>query len=100
MAAWDRLREHVFKRDGYTCLNCGLSATAAVRGKSAHVSYQTPEPGNPLSLDHVVPRSQGGIDHVGNLQTLCLRCNMSKGGRFEWLEPSDPEAQFPPEGYQ
>ena len=34
-----------------------------------------------VSVDHVVPKVAGGTDHVANLQTLCRRCNSSKGGR-------------------
>jgi 5-methylcytosine-specific restriction endonuclease McrA len=34
------------------------------------------------SVDHIVPRSQGGTDEDDNLQLLCRSCNSSKGGRF------------------
>lgn len=38
------------------------------------------------SLDHVVPLSRGGRHTVGNLQTLCLSCNVKKANRtmMEW----------------
>ena len=29
----------------------------------------------PLQLDHVVPRSQGGLDGAGNLVVACASCN-------------------------
>ena len=32
-------------------------------------------------VDHVVPRSRGGTDHLDNLQLLCSHCNRVKGGR-------------------
>ena len=32
-----------------------------------------------LTFDHVVPRSQGGSDHIDNLQLLCGACNSMKG---------------------
>ncbi len=32
-------------------------------------------------VDHVVPQSRGGTDHVGNLQLLCSSCNRIKGDR-------------------
>lgn len=32
-----------------------------------------------LSTDHVIPRSKGGKNALGNKQTLCCRCNRSKG---------------------
>lgn len=32
-------------------------------------------------LDHVVPLCAGGLHSMANLQWLCRRCNLSKGGR-------------------
>ena len=32
-------------------------------------------------VDHIVPRSKGGTDHLDNLQLLCSHCNRVKGGR-------------------
>ena len=32
-------------------------------------------------VDHVVPQSRGGTDHVDNLQLLCSSCNRIKGNR-------------------
>ena len=34
-----------------------------------------------LTIDHVIPRSRGGSDHVENLQLLCAACNSIKGDR-------------------
>lgn len=38
------------------------------------------------SIDHIIPLSRGGRHSVGNILTLCLRCNMSKHARTitEW----------------
>ena len=32
-----------------------------------------------LTVDHILPRSQGGTDHPRNLQLLCQACNSTKG---------------------
>jgi 5-methylcytosine-specific restriction endonuclease McrA len=34
-----------------------------------------------LSIDHVLPRSRGGITSWENLVCACLGCNIKKGGR-------------------
>ena len=36
-----------------------------------------------LTIDHIVPRSRGGTDHVDNLQLLCAHCNSIKGDRSQ-----------------
>ena len=32
-----------------------------------------------FTIDHIVPRSKGGTDHLENLQLLCNACNSTKG---------------------
>ena len=34
-----------------------------------------------LTIDHIVPRSKGGLDTASNLQLLCHTCNAIKGNR-------------------
>ena len=56
------LRHEVFKRDNYTCCECGA----------------TKEDGVTLHIDHIIPVSKGGTDELSNLQTLCKACNLNK----------------------
>jgi len=57
-------RRNLFARDANQCQYCG-------RG------FPTSE----LSLDHVVPRSRGGITSWENIVCACVACNVRKGGR-------------------
>ncbi|MDE0315779.1 MAG: DNA methyltransferase [Candidatus Poribacteria bacterium] len=34
-----------------------------------------------LEIDHIIAKSVGGTDHIGNLQLLCGNCNRIKGNR-------------------
>jgi 5-methylcytosine-specific restriction endonuclease McrA len=57
-------RRNIFARDNNQCQYCGKR-------------FPTSE----LSLDHVVPRSQGGASTWDNIVCACVRCNVRKGGR-------------------
>jgi 5-methylcytosine-specific restriction endonuclease McrA len=57
-------RRNIFARDRNQCQYCGRR-------------FSTSE----LSLDHVLPRSQGGGSSWDNLVCACVRCNTKKGGR-------------------
>lgn len=57
-------RRNIFARDNNTCQYCGKRFPSAE-----------------LSLDHVVPRSQGGQSCWENIVCACVCCNVRKGGR-------------------
>lgn len=57
-------RRNIFARDNNQCQYCGRK-------------YPTTE----LSLDHVIPRSQGGNSSWENIVCACVNCNVKKGGR-------------------
>jgi len=57
-------RRNIFARDHNQCQYCGKK-------------FPTSE----LSLDHVIPRSQGGGTTWDNIVCACVDCNVRKGGR-------------------
>jgi 5-methylcytosine-specific restriction endonuclease McrA len=57
-------RRNLFARDHNTCQYCGKK-------------FPTTE----LSLDHIIPRSQGGDTSWENIVCACIDCNVKKGGR-------------------
>lgn len=57
-------RKNVFLRDQYVCQYDGLTYPVAQ-----------------LTVDHVVPRSQGGRSTWENLVTSCSQCNSHKGSK-------------------
>ncbi len=63
-----RLRGQIKDRDHHTCRHCGVSVAA--------------EPHLLLEVDHILPVSRGGLSVPENLQTLCWRCNRSKGAKI------------------
>jgi 5-methylcytosine-specific restriction endonuclease McrA len=69
-------RRGVLRRDGQRCAYCSKSAT---------------------TIDHVLPRSRGGVDSWENLVACCLHCNNVKGNRtpseMNWtlrIRPREP----------
>ena len=63
-----KLRQQIKERDDYTCKCCGNSTYA--------------EPNLLLEIDHIIPVSKGGATVENNLQTLCWKCNRSKGAKM------------------
>lgn len=57
-------RRNIYARDSSRCQYCGKK-------------FSTTE----LSLDHVVPKSQGGKSSWTNIVCCCIKCNVKKGGR-------------------
>ena len=57
------IRQFIFKRDGNKCLKCGLC--------------------DRFEIDHIMPRSKGGLNMLSNLQTLCKSCNVKKRDNYK-----------------
>lgn len=57
-------RKSLYRRDRNTCQYCGEKKTS-----------------DDLSLDHVLPRCQGGMTNWENIVVACKDCNSKKAGR-------------------
>ena len=55
------VRIRVMKRDRFQCTYCGTPGTDAE-----------------LEIDHIIPVSRGGSNHMSNLTTACRACNQTK----------------------
>lgn len=58
---WDTQRRSALARDGYGCQDCGVRETR-------------------LHVHHIVPRGDGGTDHLDNLVSLCPDCHADRHG--------------------
>jgi len=57
----EKLRNEIFERDNNQCVKCKSKLS--------------------LHIDHIIPFSMGGETTQNNLQTLCKKCNLSKGNK-------------------
>lgn len=73
-------RHIVYERDGYRCVQCGSRRE--------------------LTLDHVIPKAQGGAHTVDNLQTMCGPCNNMKADSMPdddwWNDAAEEDATDEP----
>jgi len=73
-ATWKRVREHALrraKRAGVThCRHCGVL-----------LDYEQGMLPHSAEVDHLIPYSAGGKDHIDNLEVICRLDNQSKGNR-------------------
>lgn len=56
-----KLRFQILKRDDFTCQYCGRKAPDVI-----------------LHIDHIHPKSKGGLNKEENYRTACLECNIGK----------------------
>ena len=79
---WRKIRKRILERDLYTCQICGIE-------EATHV-------------DHILPRSKGGLDYDENLRATCQTCNLTRKRKgavflFNTQTPKPPRDLFTPE---
>lgn len=77
-------KNNIFKRDGFQCQFCGIKPEKKM-----------------LSIEHLTPKSRGGLTTFLNCTTACMQCNLRKGDRLlketnlKLLnEPYEPKLSF------
>jgi hypothetical protein len=75
MAISKETRQQVRERAKYLCEYCHSSEEASAAR---------------FEIDHIQPRSRGGVDTFENLALACQRCNSY---RYNFTEGTDPESQ-------
>lgn len=73
-SSWIRREKRlaIYLRDGFICVYCRRDLRDAAKSE--------------VSLDHLIPRSEGGDNHQTNLVTACTPCNSSRQDRslLDW----------------
>ncbi|MBN1284492.1 MAG: HNH endonuclease [Anaerolineae bacterium] len=90
-ARWSR--RGVLARDGYVCVYCGSRPGEMQRGQILRKQDFT--------VDHIIPKSRGGVDGWTNTACACYICNHRKGSRLpseagmklRW-EPKTPRTSY------
>ena len=86
-------RRAVLQRDNYQCIYCGIRLEEWQRGQ--------PLTRHSFTIDHIIPRSRGGLSTWGNTACACPLCNSRKGARtpheagmsLRW-EPKTPRVNY------
>ena len=68
MASKAKLRFKLAERDGPNCHICG-----------GLMNFDRPRRKTGATVDHVIPRSQGGSNDISNLKLAHKRCNEARG---------------------
>jgi len=89
----DSLRLKTFANYGTQCVKCGIKGRFFALEKHhinasrdvAHFNlYAFDDRGHEVLMtrDHVIPKSRGGRNFLGNMQPMCCKCNNEKGDRI------------------
>lgn len=81
------LRRKVWKRSDKKCFYCGKELVFSGVKKS-----------NKMTIEHLIPKSQGGTNALKNCVAACLECNHKRGNKKikDFIEPPPPLKKEPP----
>jgi 5-methylcytosine-specific restriction endonuclease McrA len=80
------------EKQGYRCVYCGCKLKLTRKGKGFNSRF-SPEAG--ATIDHIIPKREGGMNYDWNYAVCCHKCNALKGALMpeEFLERY--RAKFP-----
>ena len=74
----------VYYQKGTACCRCNRVGTILTHGEdkqgNLHIDLCT-EDYFPITIDHIIPKSKGGKDHISNLRPMCYECNRKRGSK-------------------
>lgn len=75
-----------FRINGIKCIRCDIQGAYFAKERydsnAPHLNlYGFNKHGHPMLItrDHIKPKAKGGTNHLYNSQTMCAKCNSSKG---------------------
>lgn len=76
-------RAVIYARDDFRCVYCGRDVIVTTDPEIVSRFKTRPI----ASIDHIIPRCEGGTNEEDNLVTACRRCNLERGtmDAFEYL---------------
>jgi hypothetical protein len=78
-------RAKTFMKKGITCVRCGMTgsffALELDKGNGVHLDLYAIDGGEEvlMTIDHIIPKSMGGVNKMINFQIMCKICNELKG---------------------
>ena len=85
-------RWRIYKRDGYTCVSCGVVGISVVwwreRKGASHYDLLAIKNGSEvmMTMDHTVPKAKGGSNKDSNVTCMCEPCNSKKADKLPEIE--------------
>jgi 5-methylcytosine-specific restriction endonuclease McrA len=80
----DHRRLGVYYHKGTKCCRCERKGTILTHGLdkdgNLHIDLCT-EDYHPITIDHIIPKSKGGSNHLSNLRPMCYECNRRRGNK-------------------
>lgn len=91
MIKFGSYRLQLFKTKGITCISCGIKGSFFAKerdskAQSYHLNlygYDNQHNEVLITKDHIIPVSKSGKDNLDNFQTMCVKCNVLKGNKYE-----------------